>query len=259
MIEEIKIDRLEELIHEMMIKIRNTSVTNSAEGNPIEIENAAHAPLVKCVTAITGYQSGSGTPSPDNIRPIVAYTEGEIEVSDGDGNTTTHTATFSQSIYQGNADFVGGKVTSDRLKIVFDGSSDENWFAEDSSVGKNFYINISDALPIQYAGTGLISNMFEPSPLGSMKVNKILISSGKNLNAPVGDLLGINTVEDWKTWLSTHNLEVAYNIDPTTETITPTNLPIKSLFGYTHIESSTGDMEVTYITEDFEPLVPTAS
>lgn len=58
----------------------DADVTKEASGNPIEITDAAAAPLVKCVTQITGYQEGTGTPSPDNVRPIVAYTEGEIEV-----------------------------------------------------------------------------------------------------------------------------------------------------------------------------------
>ena len=258
MIEEIKIDRLEELIQEMMKKIRDTYPTESREGNPIEIDNAAAAPLVKCITQIQGSQSGSGTPSLDNIRPIVAYTEGEIEVSEGDGNTTTHTTTFPRAIYRGSEDCVGGSMSYDKLKIIFTGAVDENWVAEDSSIGKNFYINIPDALPIQYEATGLISNMFEPSPLGSMTVNKILISGAKNLNVPVGELLEINTVEDWKTWLSTHNLEVVYNVESTTSSVTVSNAPIFSVHGYNKIESSTGDMEVTYITEDFEPLVPTA-
>jgi hypothetical protein len=42
---------------------------------------------------------------------------------------------------------------------------------------------------------------------------------------------------------------------PTTSSVTPTNLPIKSLFGYNHIESTTGDMEIEYITEEFQPIV----
>ena len=77
-------------------------VSKTASGNPITLTDAADAPMVKCVTQITGYQVGSGTPSPDNICPITAYTEGEIEVSDGDGSTTTHTTTFPSAIYRGS-------------------------------------------------------------------------------------------------------------------------------------------------------------
>jgi hypothetical protein len=51
-------------------------------------------------------------------------------------------------------------------------------------------------------------------------------------------------------------MKLAYELaNPTTETITPTNLPIKSLFGYNHIESSTGDMVVEYITQQWDPIM----
>ena len=54
----------------------------------------------------------------------------------------------------------------------------------------------------------------------------------------------------------TTGAQVAYELaTPTTSSVTPTNLPIKSLFGYNHIESSTGDMEIEYITEEFQPLI----
>jgi hypothetical protein len=49
---------------------------------------------------------------------------------------------------------------------------------------------------------------------------------------------------------------LAYELaTPTTEAVTPTNLPIKSLFGYNHIESSTGDLDITYITEGYHDFV----
>lgn len=168
--------------------------------------------------------------------------------------STTHTTTYPSAIFRGSEDVVKGEVSYDKLKVVFTGDVDENWITEVSSVGRNFYINISDALPIQYLGTGLLSNMFEASPRGSMSVDKILISAAKNLNVPVGELLGIDTVEDWKTWLSTHNLEVVYSTEQATSSVTPTNLPVKSLNGYSHIESTTGDMDIEYITSKYSPL-----
>ena len=64
------------------------------------------------------------------------------------------------------------------------------------------------------------------------------------------------SVSDFKTWLSTNNIEVAYKLaTPTTSSVTPTNLPIKTLSGYTHIESSTGEMEIEYIAENYQEFV----
>ena len=56
----------------------------------------------------------------------------------------------------------------------------------------------------------------------------------------------------------TTGAQVAYELaTPTTSSVTPTNLPIKSLSGYNHIESSTGDMVVDYITEGYQNFVDT--
>jgi hypothetical protein len=54
----------------------------------------------------------------------------------------------------------------------------------------------------------------------------------------------------------TTGAQVAYELaTPTTSSVTPTNLPIRTLSGYNHIESSTGEMEIEYITKTYEPLV----
>jgi hypothetical protein len=54
----------------------------------------------------------------------------------------------------------------------------------------------------------------------------------------------------------TMGAQVAYALaTPTTSSVTPTNLPVKSLNGYTHIESSTGDLAVEYITQQQQPIV----
>ena len=54
----------------------------------------------------------------------------------------------------------------------------------------------------------------------------------------------------------TTGAQVAYELaTPTTSSVTPTNLPIKSLAGYSHIESTTGEMEVEYITQTYQPIV----
>lgn len=131
-----------------------------------------------------------------NICPITAYTEGEIEVGDGDGNTTTHTTTYPSAIYRGSEDVVDGEVVTE-------------WGVIASYSG--------ETLPGEW-----ISDRDEYAP-GTTP---------------------------------TTGAQVAYELaTPTTSSVTPTNLPIKSLSGYNHIESSTGEMEIEYITGEYQPLV----
>ena len=131
-----------------------------------------------------------------NICPITAYTEGEIEVSDGDGNTTTHTTTYPSAIYRGSEDCVNGEVTSE-------------WGMIASYAG--------ETLPGEW-----ISDRDEYAP-GTTP---------------------------------TTGAQVAYKLaTPTTSSVTPTNLPIKSLSGYNHIESSTGEMEIEYIKQTYDAIM----
>ena len=54
----------------------------------------------------------------------------------------------------------------------------------------------------------------------------------------------------------TTGAQVAYELaTPTTSSVTPTNLPIKSLSGYNHIESNTGDLDITYLTQNYQNFV----
>ena len=68
-------------------------------------DNIGGLPLKSCTSLISGYQEGSGTPSPDNVRPLHAFSSGTLTA-----NSNTYTFTFGQSIYQGSIDWLRGVV-----------------------------------------------------------------------------------------------------------------------------------------------------
>lgn len=169
---------------------------------------------------------------------------------------TKHTATFSQSIYQGNADFVGGSVTARHVKITLDGSEgSSNWRKSNSKDGSFYYIGLTD----RKAGSVFTCNLapyvgFDGYAYGTCS------SQTNNVYVHFWFLDTDKTLTDWMTWLSNNPIEIEYELNtPTTETITPTNLPIKSLFGYNHIKSSTGDMVIDYITDQYQNFVDTVN
>lgn len=346
------------------LKVENTvygipdpTVTKTADGNPIEFSDGADAPLVKCVTQITGYQSGTGTPSPDNIRPIVAYTEGEIEVmgknlvedkisgmnisssgvigsqssydvqiakvvqgvtytfttddsakvcafysskpvngstsydsSRQTGNSTvtapitgyiafrtnanyayaqceegetatdyepytftTHTTTYPSAIYRGSEDVVNGEVTSEWGVVDL---GDLTWgYTADYGVFFNTGSIPGMKTKDYTASSGLICDIYSIDPRTALEMaDGTMRYRGAGLaQIAVKDSRYIDVVS-FKAAMSGHKL--AYELaTPTTSSVTPTNLPIKSLSGYNHIYSSTGDMEVEYITQGYQPLV----
>lgn len=57
---------------------RTETVTGSGSGSIVEFETLIGGALTSCEVEIEGTQSGTGTPSPSNPRPLVSYTEANI-------------------------------------------------------------------------------------------------------------------------------------------------------------------------------------
>ena len=341
-------------------------------GNPIEITYAAAAPMIKCVSSITGYQNGTGTPSPDNIRPIVAYTEGEIEVGgfnrwdeeweegtlnpqggtqdnnvdlrsknfckvdsgatycfsivtaltgmiryvfwyDADKNfisyhkfttpttvapnnakyfklvvqsyirilttyrnnicfnisdtsrdgtyepytSTTHTTTYPSAIYRGSEDVVNGEVTN-YMPVIDLG--DLAWVKNTTIEIDRYYATIPGMKSASaYTVANIISSSFGTVSLSDMNNNLLKdVIAGYTTQVYISTERGKYATEtDFKTAMS--GVQVAYELDtPTTTPVTPTNLPIRTLNGYNHIESSTGALDITYIKQPYEPIIRSA-
>lgn len=378
-------------------------------GNPVEFTDGADAPIVKCVTQIQGYQEGSGTPSSQNVRNIVAYNQTTISVgsknklpmmvddikslntigtwnglsytlngvtftivldSDGyvdsitvnassgasdttflilyrdndhscpyngdylsgctGGSVTTYdlrlsdvtvgpsvnynnateislsdtgkwvanilvrsgyrpqnlifrpmirkaseqdttyrpyippknsTATYSQSIYQGNADFVGKRANATwgvkdlgDLSWVGYGSGGRFYtrFSADDNVKRSPSLSIKGNYICENYNAGSQTDITDDAINGTISLDD---NNPPYINILDTSCAGMSAV-DFRTHVT--GVKFAYELaTPTTEPITPSNLPIKSLFGYNHIESSTGDMVLDYITDQYQDFVNT--
>ena len=190
-----------------------------------------------------------------NICPITAYTEGEIEVSDGDGNTTTHTTTFPDAIYRGSEDVVNGSATCNWPVIDL---GDLTWYKSGSMFYSEGVTDFKRGTPYnnRYYANAICSHYaygVNDDPDATITLYYDSASSLYRLwvNDPTKASM---TTADFKTAMS--GVQFAYQLaTPTTSSVTPTNLPIKSLYGYNHIESSTGDMELEYIIQRYQPLI----
>jgi hypothetical protein len=76
----------------------NEATPVSVSGNPITITDAANIPCESLSMTIEPIQSGSGTPSPTNVRPITGLTEANVNdgvnVWDGNSSYTLNTDGF---------------------------------------------------------------------------------------------------------------------------------------------------------------------
>lgn len=93
-------------------------VYGEASGSIAEFDDGSNKPMSKCKIDINAVQSGSGDPSPTNIRPISGFNGGNVNVSpttNAQDGTTYSVSWQSQAgtVYGGNIDLVSGVLTVD--------------------------------------------------------------------------------------------------------------------------------------------------
>jgi hypothetical protein len=165
---------------------------------------------------------------------------------------TTHTTTYPSAIYRGSEDVVNGSAEIVKPCYLL---SDFTWYYV--AAQQRFY---TTGVPFKASAARkgwVLSSAYEAITDGRA-VEDIPDCSIYTSGQSTGNLYIQDSRYSNPTDLVTNmgNTQICYELaTPTTSSVTPTNLPIKSLFGYNHIESSTGDMEIEYITEEFQPIV----
>ena len=91
-------------------------------------------------------------------------------------------------------------------------------------------------------------------------IRQVIIATMLVIDSYNGETIGEPWISDRDEYVAgatpSTGAQVAYTLDEPLEIpVSISNTPIKSLSGYNHIESSTGDMDVEYITEEYQPLV----
>lgn len=266
---------------------------NPGGTNAIKIDNNSETVLIKVVEGVTYTLSSSahdrnvigyagvdtlvnGTPI-SNIHTPTSYTwtaewsgwtawyinssasadvEATAQVEKGSTPTayepytsTTHTTTYPSAIYRGSEDVVNGEVTETH-KLVDMGTL--NWVYD--STNDFFYTLISE----RKAGANFISSQYNNVGVKT-DAEMASVANGSIASNPGGKYINVKDtrfIDATAFTTAMDGVQLAYELaTPTTSTVTPTNLPVKSLNGYSHIESSTGEMVVEYITKNFQPLL----
>lgn len=218
---------------------------------PIATFNGTANPLKSLTASIVPVQSGSGDPSPTNVRPISGWTEEVITVADDTTTPTveqTYTIPFTDSqgqsveVFGGSVDVVnGGEQQSTLGKFILD----ENSTIYTGSSGMPFRISIADIKRSTSESSllGLLSNQMkevtQSATWGDECTMSVITNSDRIFFKLTND---ITTVEDLKTYLAQHPIEIIYPLaTPTTFYTQPTS--IKSLDGENNVFASTGDVE----------------
>lgn len=109
----------------MMNELYNIFPTKEAEtpASIVHVDDAAGVPVAKLEIVIEPVQSGTGDPSPSNVRPITGRTGLNVYVSptQNQADATTYTsdwASVAGTVYGGTLDLVTGVLTVTHVKTV---------------------------------------------------------------------------------------------------------------------------------------------
>jgi hypothetical protein len=139
------------------LKLGGGGVITTAKGNPVSIITSKAQNAISTILSFSPKQSGSGDPSPTNIRPIEGWTEANLGVN---SETPTITISLGGTYYGFNVDLENGTVTVTHKLYTFDGSDDEHWTL--AATGTNRIFRYMTAFPegIKKAGVNTyISNI----------------------------------------------------------------------------------------------------
>ena len=189
-----------------------------------------------------------------NIDLYTAVKNGTYYIQLEEGSTATdyepykgtaHTTTYPSAIYRGSEDVVNGEVT-------------EEWRVVD--LGDFNYVlatNFQADTPLTGTGSGYTDCICEQYIMHNVAGSSMVMGDIKIQDRflQICDTR-YNDATAFKSAVT--GIKLVYKLaTPTTSSVTPTNPPIKSLSGYNHIESSTGEMTIDYITDAYQNFVDT--
>ena len=120
------------------------AVEDTATGNPVTFLTDLAKPLKSLLIPFTPVQSGTGDPSPDNIRSIVPWDGLTVYNSGADTSNPTETdVVFPSPVYGGEYEVVSGKLTVKRVGIFKKWKDGTNPAVGTSYTRKTFNFDVS--------------------------------------------------------------------------------------------------------------------
>ena len=214
------------------------------------------------------YTGGKPSPSPDYPQEIQAISDFVVEVKNSMGEVAApqtlnvtipeqgfygipvesggnYTDTDGQQWVCDEFDYKRGKYVQRVRKVILDGSKGEGWWIYRDFPGKNYITAFREFKGTKTGQKTSICNMF------INKVSRVWDTGGlwvyadhptipnKYFNIPKTTM---STLEEWKTWLSTHPLEVLYSLaTPVEYDLTDEQIEqfkqLKSYYGTTYIDN----------------------
>lgn len=206
-----------------------------AEGAVASFVDGTDLPLKSLVIDIEPLQSGTGDPSPSNIRPI----SGWDAVGVHNGNTVVTTISLGRTVYGGTLNVLSGELVVDRAMVDL---GTLNW-AKSNNRGGYFWVDI----PLRKIGSDLSSSIYQyhgyrPATYVGANVGLYEETTTSDRYIDIYDPSCANVTE-LKTAINGQQLvyelatSLTYHLDPQT---------VRSLVGQNNIFSDTGNVALDY-------------
>lgn len=202
---------------------------------------------------INPVQSGSGDPSPSNVRPISGWQSVGLYAEEQYNAQATPKSTITIPAPPGTVYGCYIEVLEDgtaRLvvthgNITFVGDVNEGWTKVTYATKERYLAPMpSDCVdpPIQTTD-GLYTDWIKPSTTSGDYCGAIISGSRYNCYLPL-NTTDFNTLYHFRTYLSTHNLHVVYPLaTPVTYTLDPFVIPLVS--GPCNLWADSGDIKLS--------------
>ena len=222
-------------------QIKALPTVGTASGSIATFDTDLTENLVEVKCQIVATQSGSGTPSPSNPRPITVYTSLNLSHSGSDtSNPNVTNIPFGQNVANGVLNVGSGVLT---ITHGYSLLSNLNW----SAVGDRFYADPSNILKAD----GITTNSSHYAPIaniagGGAPMSDLSICA---INRGTNDRLYIKDTRfsDVNTFVSTMgSVQIIYELATPIE-IQLDSTQITALLNENNIWCDTGDTEVKYI------------
>jgi hypothetical protein len=263
------------LLTEAGTKTEDVTAYASAEINAVKSATASGAiasfsdgaedvPMDSCVVNIEPVQSGTGDPSPSNVRPISGWSEVNVYVSptQSEQDATEYPVSLGQTVYGGTLDVVSGVLTVDRVMHQLTGSESFTLSGATSANPRRFMkllsaMNWESAVDNQggisdrlvYKRTASVTDAFGTFRIGSY----LTIPDSGSVFATANDFNAYLLAQ----YSSNTPVQICYPLaTPTTVQLTPTE--VKTLLGSNNVWADSGDISVgykadVYLTEGSTP------
>ena len=216
-------------------------------GNPVSF-TAKAAPLKQLSVAFSPVQSGTGNPSPDNVRPISGWDSLNVYHSGADtSNPQTISISLGETVYSGTVDVISGVLTVTHILNTYDG--DEDWNISTSGTKHYFYVPTTENIRVLQTP---ISNLFKGQE--NRQYTDLADGEFAMTRAPAMGYFNIrydaiSTKADFTSMLSQTPMTIVCKLaTPVTIQLTPQE--VSSLLGENNMWSNAnGDLTVTYAAD----------